>query len=128
MMICAGVFARHPGLALLVLHGGGYLPYQAGRLSHACGVRPEIPIAAPEVSRAFSQLYFDTITHDLTALKYLVERVGADHVMLGTDLPFDMAQREPATVLAQAFGEQVRQQVGEQNARRLFQISPAGEP
>jgi aminocarboxymuconate-semialdehyde decarboxylase len=124
-MVCAGVFARHPRLALLVLHAGGYLPYQAGRLAHACGVRPEISIGAQEVGRAFSQLYFDTITHDLAALRFLVERVGADHVVLGTDLPFDMALREPAAVLAQAFGEEVRRQVGWTNARRLFGLDGA---
>lgn len=121
-MICAGVFARHPRLALVVLHGGGYLPYQAGRLAHACGVRPEIPVGAAEVWRAFSQLYFDTITHDPAALRYLAERVGAGHVLLGTDLPFDMAQREPAALLEQAFGAQARHQVGRANAARLFGI------
>ena len=63
-MICAGVFALHPGLRLVVLHGGGYLPYQAGRLAHACRVRPEIPVQASDVWEAFGQLYFDTITHD----------------------------------------------------------------
>jgi aminocarboxymuconate-semialdehyde decarboxylase len=119
-MICAGVFARHPALRLVVLHGGGYLPYQAGRLAHASGVRPEIPVDAPEIWRAFSQLYFDTITHDLAALKYLAERVGADHVVLGTDLPFDMALREPAAVLAQGFDDTVRLRIGARNPARLF--------
>ena len=128
-MICAGVFARHPQLALVVLHGGGYLPYQVGRLAHACGVRPEIAIEAAEVRRAFSQLYFDTITHDVAALKYLAERVGADHVLLGTDLPFDMAQRQPEAVLAEAFGETVRRQIGAENATRVFGLEEtATEP
>ena len=119
-MICAGVFARHPRLALVVLHGGGYLPYQAGRLAHASGVRPEIAVSAAEVWRAFSQLYFDTITHDVAAWRYLAERVGTGHVVLGTDLPFDMALREPATVLAQAFGDEARVRIGSGNPARLF--------
>ena len=121
-MICAGVFARYPGLSLVVLHGGGYLPYQAGRLAHACGVRPEIPIGAGEVWRAFSQLYFDTITHDEGALRYLVSRVGADHVLFGTDLPFDMAQPDPAAL--RVFDETVREQIGSGNAARLFGRGP----
>jgi|SRR5580700_2676650 aminocarboxymuconate-semialdehyde decarboxylase len=119
-MICAGVFGRHPALRLVLLHGGGFLPYQAGRLAHASGVRPEIPVTATDVARAFSQMYFDTITHDLAALRYLVQRVGADHVLLGTDLPFDMALREPDVVLADAFDEPLREQIGAANAARLF--------
>jgi aminocarboxymuconate-semialdehyde decarboxylase len=119
-MICAGVFARHPSLRLVVLHGGGFLPYQAGRLAHASGVRPEIPVTAADVWRAFGQMYFDTITHDLAALWYLVQRVGADHVLLGTDLPFDMALGEPDAVLAEAFDEPLRGQIGAANAARLF--------
>lgn len=121
-MICAGVFARHPGLRLVVLHGGGYLPYQAGRLAHACGVRPEIPVTAADVRSAFAQLYFDTITHDDAALAYLAERAGADHVVLGTDLPFDMALREPAAVLERVFSgdDDVRARIGARNPAALF--------
>jgi aminocarboxymuconate-semialdehyde decarboxylase len=127
-MICAGLLARHPELQLLILHGGGYVPYQAGRLAHASGVRPEIPVTAADVWRAFGQLYFDTITHDLAALQYLVQRVGTDHVLLGTDLPFDMALPEPAALLARGFDEAVRQQVGARNAARLFGIDDAAAP
>jgi len=83
-------------------------------------VRPEIPVPASDVWQALGQLYFDTITHDTAALRFLAERVGTDHVLLGTDLPFDMALREPAALLAQAFGEEVRHQIGWTNARRLF--------
>ncbi len=122
-LICAGVFARHPGLRLVLLHGGGYLPYQAGRLAHACGVRPEIPIQAGDVWRAFGQLYFDTITHDAAALRFLAQRVGTDHVLLGTDLPFDMAIQDPRAVLAGAFDEPARGQIGAANAARLFGLA-----
>ena len=124
-MICAGVFARHPGLRLVVLHGGGYLPYQAGRLAHASGVRPEIPVSAAEVRRAFSQMYFDTITHDLAALRYLAQRVGVEHVVLGTDLPFDMALREPAAVLAESFDDATRVAIGARNPSLLFGLGDA---
>jgi aminocarboxymuconate-semialdehyde decarboxylase len=119
-MICAGVFARHRELRLVVLHGGGYLPYQAGRLAHACEVRPEIPVSGEEVQRAFGQLYFDTITHDDAALRYLAERVGAGHVLLGTDLPFDMAMRAPAATLAGCFSGAALELIGSANAARLF--------
>ena len=122
-LICAGTLSRHPGLRLVLMHGGGFLPYQAGRLAHASGVRPEITIQAGDVRRAFGQLHFDTITHDPAALRFLAERVGADHVVLGTDLPFDMALDDPAAVLADAFDEPLRNTIGSVNAARLFGLA-----
>jgi aminocarboxymuconate-semialdehyde decarboxylase len=106
----------------VILHGGGFLPYQAGRLAHASGVRPEIPVTAADVWAAFGQLYFDTITHDVAALRYLAARVGPGHVLLGTDLPFDMALANPAEVLAEAFGPADRDRIGAGNAAALFAL------
>ena len=122
-MICAGVFARHRSLRLVILHGGGYLPYQAGRLAHACEVRPEITVPSSDVWKAFGQLYFDSITHNTSALRYLAEHVGPDHVLLGTDLPFDMAEADPATALAEAFDRPLRDAIGSANATRLFGLA-----
>ena len=128
-LICAGVFQRHPGLRLILMHGGGFLPYQTGRLCHARGVRPELADApAPEqIWRAFGQLFFDTITHDAAALRYLVERVGVDHVVLGTDLPYDMGLHSPVETLRNALPEEVVTRVAGDNPCRLFGISPRSE-
>jgi aminocarboxymuconate-semialdehyde decarboxylase len=119
-LICAGVLARHCNVRLVLLHGGGFVPYQAGRLAHACTVRPEISIAANDVWDAFGQLYFDTITHDTAALRYLVERVGIDHVVLGTDMPFDMSTDRPMDALAAALDADTVTAVAETNPARLF--------
>lgn len=119
-MICAGVLARHRNVRLILLHGGGYVPYQAGRLAHACTVRPEITIKADDVWDAFGQLYFDTITHDAAALRYLVERVGADRVVLGTDMPFDMSTDRPMEALTDALDADTVSAVADANPARLF--------
>ncbi|MGH9107978.1 MAG: amidohydrolase family protein [Acidimicrobiales bacterium] len=119
-MICAGVLARHRNVRLILLHGGGYVPYQAGRLAHACTVRPEIAISADDVWDAFGQLYFDTITHDAAALRYLVERVGADRVVLGTDMPYDMSTDRPMEALAEALDAGTAKAVADANPARLF--------
>jgi aminocarboxymuconate-semialdehyde decarboxylase len=68
----------------------------------------------------FGQLYFDTITHDAAALRYLVERAGLEHVMLGTDLQFDMALAAPVATLTEALTEEQIQAVAVTNPRRLF--------
>lgn len=131
-LVCAGVFERHPGLRLILMHGGGFLPYQTGRLCHARGVRPELASSpTPEqIWRAFGQLYFDTITHDAAALRYLVERVGVDHVVLGTDLPYDMGLHQPLATLRSALPEEVVTRVAGDNPCHLFGIPvrPAARP
>jgi aminocarboxymuconate-semialdehyde decarboxylase len=119
-LICAGVLARYPRLRLVLMHGGGFLPYQAGRLVHARSVRPELAGTPVNAWDFFDRLYFDTITHDKHALRYLVERVGPDQVVLGTDLPFDMALAQPVAILTDALTEAQIQAVAVTNPRRLF--------
>lgn len=121
-LICSGVFTRHPGLQLILMHAGGFLPYQTGRLCHARQVRPELANAPSptEIWAAFRQMYFDTITHDGPALRYLAERVGRDHVVLGTDMPFDMAMQAPMDTLRDAFDEETVERIAEINPARLF--------
>jgi len=77
-------------------------------------------VPASDVWQAFGQLYFDTITHDPAALRFLAERAGTDHVLLGTDLPFDMALADPALALTEAFDDPQRDVIGSGNATRLF--------
>ena len=117
-LICAGVLDRHPRVDVLLLHSGGYFPYQAGRLKHASTVRPELAEVDPW--SYVERLWFDTITHDTAALRYLVDRVGADHVVFGTDLPFDMAPPDPVGAVRDALGEELATRVGRTNPARLF--------
>ena len=89
-LLCAGVLDRHPDLKLVLVHAGGYFPWQAGRLRHARAVRPELASAPEDPWRYRGQIVVDTITHDVEALRYLISRMGSENVVLGTDLPFDM--------------------------------------
>lgn len=98
-LICAGVLDRYPALRLVLVHAGGYFPWQAGRLRHARTVRPELATAPPDPLAYLRQLWFDPITHDRDALAFLLAKVGVDHVVMGTDLPFDMATPAPIAEL-----------------------------
>ena len=121
-LICAGVLDRHPRLRIVLVHGGGFFPYQAGRLRHARTVRPEL-VEAPEDPWAYrGQLVIDTITHDRSALAYAVSRMGLENVVLGTDLPFDMATPEPMTALEQAVGAEPASTIAVDNPRRIFAL------
>ena len=91
-LIMAGVLDRFPDLQLVLAHGGGTLSFLAGRLDHAYKVRPEAKAAIPAPPSTYlRRLYFDTITFNDEALRFLIGTVGADRVVLGTDYAYDMA-------------------------------------
>jgi aminocarboxymuconate-semialdehyde decarboxylase len=92
-LILSGHFERYPGLRVILAHAGGNLPWAIGRIEHAWNVRPETKIHTPHPPRHyFKNLYFDVITFSQSALKWMVGEVGADHVVCGTDYPYDMMQ------------------------------------
>ncbi len=92
-LILSGLFDRHPGLKVLLAHCGGNLPWALGRITHAWEVRPETKMHTSHPPRHYlKNLYIDVITFNPAGLKWAVEQVGADHVVCGTDYPFDMMQ------------------------------------
>jgi aminocarboxymuconate-semialdehyde decarboxylase len=119
-LIVTGVLDRHPRLRLLLVHAGGYMPWQAGRLRHAATVREELADSPPDPAAYFGRIFVDTITHDAAALRFLVERVGADNVVMGTDLPFDMATPEPAAALEEAVDAETARRIMEETPKRLL--------
>ena len=102
-LILSGVLERHPRLRLLVVHGGGYLPFYVARSDHAWQQRPETRrhIARPP-SSYLRMVHFDTTTHSPEAVATLVSRYGAERVLLGTDYPYDMGVTDPLSLLAAA--------------------------
>ncbi len=90
-LVFGGVLERYPRLKICLAHGGGFVPYQAGRFQHAYDVRPEARKNLPDGPAAsIGRLYYDSILHSTHALEYLISTAGADHVLLGSDYPFDM--------------------------------------
>jgi aminocarboxymuconate-semialdehyde decarboxylase len=101
-MVMSGVMERHPGLKVVLAHGGGALVALRGRLRHAHGFQPQARSALNEDPVAsIKRFWFDTITHDADLLRDLAGFVGEDRLLLGSDHPFDMADPDPlATVRA----------------------------
>jgi aminocarboxymuconate-semialdehyde decarboxylase len=94
-IIFGGVLDRYPRLKLVFAHSGGYAPWIRGRWRHGQECRDEAKVNTQRpLDELFGQLYFDTIIHDELALRYLIDAVGADHVMHGTDYPADMGDIE----------------------------------
>jgi aminocarboxymuconate-semialdehyde decarboxylase len=94
-LVFGGVLARHPKIKFLMVHGGGFVPYQAGRFKHGWQVRgePRSSLKWPP-DASLGKLYFDTLLHAQPALEFLVATCGASRVLLGSDYPFDMGTLE----------------------------------
>jgi aminocarboxymuconate-semialdehyde decarboxylase len=91
-LVLSGVLDEHPGLRVLLAHGGGALPALRGRLAHEQSFHPP----GRDVLGALRRLYYDTVVHDADVLRALVDFAGADHVVCGSDYPFDMGSERPA--------------------------------
>ena len=125
-MIFSGLFEELPDLKLILLHGGGYQPFYTSRADHTWKVRPETRVHIPEHPPSYymKQLYYDTMVFQPTYLRHLIEIVGADRVMLGTDYPFDMAETDPNGLIdgVEGLTDVERQAIRGGNAAKLFGV------
>ncbi|HET7301419.1 MAG TPA: amidohydrolase family protein [Oleiagrimonas sp.] len=98
-LIFGGVLERLPSLRVMLAHGGGSFPFTIGRIEHGFRMRPDLVAVdnARNPREYFKQLYFDSCVHDPQALTYLLDVVGRDRVMLGTDYPFPLGEQEPGS-------------------------------
>ena len=96
-LLLGGVFDRFPQLRVLLVHGGGCVPYQFGRIDRGRVAAPPIARGAVKMNlaRYADNLYYDTVLHDDAALRYLVQWAGAGHVALGSDYPFPLRDADP---------------------------------
>ena len=105
-LIFGGVFERHPDLRMVLVHGGGFAPYQIGRWDRAFSTGERG--AAEHLTRLPSEwlrgLYFDTVLHSPESLRHLIDVVGVEHVVLGSDYPFVMGEPEPVAAVAAVAG------------------------
>jgi aminocarboxymuconate-semialdehyde decarboxylase len=129
-LILSGCLDRHPTLKVVLVHAGGFMPYQIGRLDHGFRVRSETSVAiASPPSSYLRRFWYDTITHAGTPLKFLVDLVGIDRVVLGTDLPFDMADiRFDDAFFTAGFNARTREAIASTNAVTLFGLDGSSRP
>jgi aminocarboxymuconate-semialdehyde decarboxylase len=97
-LVHGGVMDAHPDLKIVLGHGGGYTCYGIGRMDHAWQVRTEARanIARPP-SAYLRRFYYDCIVYTEEALRFLIDTVGVDRVVFGTDWPYDMALDWPVS-------------------------------
>jgi aminocarboxymuconate-semialdehyde decarboxylase len=99
-LMFSGRLDELPDLKIVLAHGGGFTPYQIGRLVHGHAVRSETHgISKSSPKDLLKRIYFDSLVFEPQALRYLIDLVGADHVCIGTDAPFDMADDHPKATI-----------------------------
>lgn len=123
-LVFGGVLDRFPDLDIVLPHGGGAFPFLIGRLEHGWSVRPECRGLERSPREYLSRFYYDTITHDPQALRYLIDVVGADRVLLGSDYCFDMGYEQPRRFLTETetISDTDKQAILETNARKLLKL------
>lgn len=118
-LIAGGVLDEVSEMKILLVHGGGAIPYQIGRMDHAYSVRPRREFACKRKPSEYLKrnFIFDSLLYEWEALHYLIEMVGEKHVFWGTDYPYDMAQTRPNM---KGLDEWAASAILEGNARRLL--------
>lgn len=123
-LVLGGVIERHPRAKILAVHGGGYLPFYMDRMDHAYEARPDVgPAIKRKPSSYLKQIYFDTVVFG-DGLDYLVDRVGAEHILMGSDYPYDMGEGDPLGRVGRVRNASKRdkEQMSGLNAARLLGI------
>lgn len=123
-LILGGTLDRLPALTVVLVHGGGFLPYHIGRFDRAHRIRPEVRehcAAAP--GSYLRRFYYDTLVQRPEALAYLARAVGHDRVVLGSDHPFWLGDPEPLRVVrAAGLAAEAEAAILGDNAARIFRV------
>ena len=126
-LVFSGVLDRFPALDICLPHAGGVFPYVVGRLQHGHEVRPEMAHRDRDKGpmEYIRRFHYDTVSHSGKALAYLIDLVGADRVMLGSDYCFDMGYERPVEAVTGHDGIDAAacEQILSGNAARLLGLA-----
>ena len=125
--ILGGVAERLPGLRICWSHGGGAFAFVLGRLTHGWDIRDEASANAPHAPVEYAKRFFyDSITHSPDNLHFLIDKVGPGQVVIGSDFPFGMGEKDPVGFLDSCdLTPQVREGIEHHNALRFLGDTPA---
>ena len=132
VLIYSGVFDRFPNLKLCTCHGGGFFPYHVSRFDREFltgkqatrrADRPNAPRCKSVPSAYLKNLYFDTLVYDVETLEFLRRKVGAEHLMLGTDFPYVLGDWQGVDKIESlSCAEIEKAAILEGNARKLLKL------
>ncbi len=124
-LIHEGVLEDFPKLKIVMSHGGGYLPYYAGRGDKAFESRPESRENIPhKPSDYFRRFFYDTVIFDRDMLSVLVKKAGDRRIMMGTDYPRGEIERDPVGFVSKSrtLSKESKHRIMSENAAKLFEV------
>ncbi len=120
-LLYSGHLVRYPGVNLIISHGGAALPMLFGRLQRSFATTPA---KNSNPGPGFHKLYFDSVVYDALTLRFVCDLAGADHVIMGTDEPFAIAEQQPIRLVDECeFSAADRSAILGGNAAKLFGLS-----
>lgn len=124
-LIFDGVMERHAGLKVVLPHAGGFLAHYWARMDHAWRARADCRTVIKKAPSSYlKKFYFDTIAFDPEMLRNLIDKFGAEQVVLGTDYPFDMGEEDPVGLIGSVprLPAAEKEKIMGGNAARLLKI------
>jgi aminocarboxymuconate-semialdehyde decarboxylase len=97
-LISAGHVAKYKNTKFFAPMGAAALPFVLGRLKRNAAITPGIG----DPVEALAHIYTDTILHDARVLKFVIEMMGTERLMMGSDMPFPIGDTEPLKIVAVA--------------------------
>ena len=97
-LISAGHVAKYKRAKFFAPMGAAALPFVLGRLKRNAAITPGIG----DPVEALARIYTDTILHDARVLKFVIEMIGGERIMMGSDMPFPIGDRQPLEIVAAA--------------------------
>ena len=123
-LICGGVMDAFPKLDVYLPHAGGTFPFMIGRLDYAIGVSPALKHMKQPAYRYLRRFYYDIITLDAKVMKMVIDLVGVDRVVMGTDFPQLMSVKQPVDFVDSIPGltRREREMILSDNPARLLKV------
>lgn len=123
-LMTGGVLSRYPRLKIAFSHGGGAFAAILPRLQHGWQTMDALAKLVPESPREIARrLYYDTLVYDPAMLGFLLTAFGEHSLMIGTDYPFEIYDRDPLGSLdAAGFDPDILTLARSGNARRFLSL------
>lgn len=121
-LVYEGILDRFPKLKIMIVHGGGFLPYYAGRQDAAARHDRDAANLNGDFSRYIRKFYYDTVIFNPDMLEFLATKTASSHILMGTDWPFGEPDPVGYVRRAKNLSRAVQDGILGRNAAKLFKI------